>query len=229
MLRAVLFDLDGTLVDSAGLIARCLHETLRESGYEVAAETIASSLGPATPSVVQTLTAAQPHEVDRIVKAFGLRYAGRRETIEKYAGADALLDALDREGVALALITNNPEVDVHALLDRLGWAERFAVVLGADSGSGRKPAPGPALHALDTLVVPPEDAAFIGDTETDMRCALDARIATRVHVRARADRYPALPAGLATHTVVDLVELQSLIETLLMAPAQAGHPLRRQS
>lgn len=214
MIRAALFDLDGTLVDSAGLIARCLHETLRDHGYEVTVETIARSLGPATPRVVEALTAARPHEVDRIVEAFGHRYAARRGTIEKHRGADALLDWLARERIALALITNNPEVDVHALLRQLKWDARFGVVLGADSGAGRKPSPEPARHALDALRVPPEDAAFIGDTETDMRCALDAGIPTRVLVGASLGGHQPLPAELPTHTVAGLLELRALLDGL---------------
>lgn len=222
MIRAALFDLDGTLVDSAGLIARCLHETLRDHGYEVTADTIARSLGPATPRVVEALTAAPPHEVDRIVEAFGRRYATRRGTIAKHPGADALLDWLARERIALALITNNPEVDVHALLRQLRWDARFEVVLGADSGAGRKPSAEPALHALDALGVPPEDAAFIGDTETDMRCALDAGIPTRILVGAPRVAPSPMPPDLPTYTAAGLLEVRALLERLRARSSALG-------
>ncbi len=223
MLRAVLFDLDGTLVDSGALIARCLHETLGAFGHEVAVERIAAGLGPSTPRVVEAVTGAGEAEVEAIVEAFGRLYASRRGTIAKLAGADSLLEWLGHGGVGLGLITNNPEVDVHALLGQLGWASRFAVVLGADSGAGRKPSAEPALHALRALGVRREEAAFVGDTETDMRCASYAKIATRVLVGGSGGGHgslrPQMPPELPTHVVADLLEARALIERMLAGAA----------
>ncbi|MGE0229902.1 MAG: HAD family hydrolase [Dehalococcoidia bacterium] len=225
MLRAALFDLDGTLVDSAGLIARCLAETLRGFGYDVAATRVAAGLGPSTPRVVEALTGAAPGDVETMVETFGRLYASRRASIAKHPGADALLDALDEAGVGLALITNNPEVDVRALLDQLGWGARFAVVLGADSGAGRKPSAEPALRALALLDAGPEEAAFVGDTATDMLCASDAGIALRVLVGASGGGHGAVPPELPTHVVADLFEARALLEGIV-AGASAGGAAR---
>ncbi|MEZ4552728.1 MAG: HAD family hydrolase [Dehalococcoidia bacterium] len=213
-MRAALFDLDGTLVDSAGLIARCLAETLQGFGYDVAAERVAAGLGPSTPRVVELLTGAGPTDIETIVESFGRLYASRRRTITMLPGAEALLDGLDEAGVGLALITNNPEVDARALLRQLGWGSRFAVVLGADSGAGRKPSAEPALHALALLDAGPEGAAFVGDTATDMRCALDAGIALRVLVGASGGGHGAVPPELPTHVVADLFEARTLLDPL---------------
>jgi phosphoglycolate phosphatase len=211
----VLFDLDGTLVDSAGLIAQCLHETLGAFGYEVAAERIAAGLGPSTPRLVEAATGAGETEVEAIVEAFGRLYASRRGTITTLPGAQALLDGLERAGVGLALITNNPEVDAQALLAQRGWDARFAVVLGVDSGAGRKPSAAPALHALRALGVRREEAAFVGDTETDMRCASYAKIATRVLVGGSGGGHGPVPRELPTHVVADLFEARTLLEGMV--------------
>lgn len=169
-MRPVLFDLDGTLVDSLpGLTAatnRLLGELDRPA---LATEQVRSLLGHGARALLAgaaRLTGG-PFSSDPYPRYVEL-CLDPLETLP-FPGIEALLDRL--AGRPLGVVTNKPEGPARALLDRLGWTDRFAVVVGADSLSTRKPDPAGLLHALSITGGTPEDAVYVGDSDVDVEVA----------------------------------------------------------
>src|SRR5262245_60261872 len=178
--RGVLFDFDGTLVDTTGVLAGSMAEALRQFGHLVTPDHIRAALGPTSEQVVMQVASVEQAEAREIVEVFGRLYAERHADAPPHAGAEAVLATLRDAGLRLGVVTNNPQRDIERMLISLKWHDYFTVVVGGDSGAGAKPEPGPALHALRTMGSAASEAAFVGDTVTDMRCASSAAIPTRI-------------------------------------------------
>jgi len=211
-LRAVLFDLDGTLADSEALIADGIRLALEEHGYHVTFQQVMDILGPPMTEMVPLLVGpVGPEEYQSIRAAYVRNYHEvQLPRIQPLPGAPELLDRLRQAEVPLAVVTNKIEEGAYEQLDAMGWTERFSAVIGADSAARPKPFPDPALLALERLGVQPEAAAFLGDTGADMECSLTAGIPVRigiVHTRAPA----AMEAAGATHLARHLDEAAAVL------------------
>jgi phosphoglycolate phosphatase-like HAD superfamily hydrolase len=211
-LRAVLFDLDGTLADSEALIAEGIRLALAEHGYEVTFQRVMDILGPPMTEMVPILVGPVGAEEYQSIRAAYVRHYHEVQlpNIQPLPGAPELLDMLQAAGVPLAVVTNKIEEGAYEQLDAMGWTPRFAAVIGADSAARPKPFPDPALLALERLGVPAEAAAFLGDTGADMECSKTAGIPTRigiVHSRAPA----AMEAAGATHLARHLDEAAAVL------------------
>lgn len=178
---AVLFDLDGTLLDTAGDIALALSRAFADHGHE----------GPAPAAVRQMIGKGAPVLVERAVLAQGLNLdsAGRAALLEgffhhygqlqeldeceaePYAGAREALVALHAAGLPLAVVTNKYHRFAVGLLQRLDLARHLRVVVGGDTCERRKPDPMPLLHACTQLGVAPSDALMVGDSANDVEAA----------------------------------------------------------
>jgi phosphoglycolate phosphatase len=130
--------------------------------------------------------------------------------IKPLPGANELLDALALRDIPIGMVTNKVEASAARQLEALGWGNRFAVVVGADSGTLPKPAADPALLALRHLDVPPEGAAFVGDQEPDMECAVAAGIPMIVGL-AHARPAETLAAAGATYVAGSLAEVEAIL------------------
>ncbi|MCW7941095.1 hydrolase [Streptomyces hygroscopicus] len=167
-LQAVLFDMDGTLVDTERLwweavehvAGRPLTEADQPEVLGRPVEHTAAWLGAATGAPVADLAAALHRE-----------FTGRVRTgIVPRPGALELLDALARDAVPTALVTASPRAVADTVLEALG-AERFAVSVTADDTERTKPAPDPYLAACRALGVDPVDCVAVEDTETGVTSA----------------------------------------------------------
>ena len=171
--RAVLFDLDGTLIDTAIDLAVCgnamrarlglaplLPETLRGFIGKGLANFIAMSLEGA---------AADPEEATRF---FQERYFETCAANSRpYPGAIAGLDLLQAAGIALGVVTNKAGRFTEAILERTGVRDRFAVVVSGDTLANKKPHPEPILHAARMLGADIAQTLFIGDSGIDVAAA----------------------------------------------------------
>ena len=208
---AVLFDLDGTLVDSLPTIALAMRDALRLYGIEKDVEDIYPLIGPPIEIMAQQLGASV-----EIGNRIGDEY--RRVYDSTYihqtppcAGAAELLDALDAAGVSYGIVTNKIERQGRLMLEVMGWTERVSVVLGRDSaGAAAKPDPEAALIALRSLDGSPERAAFVGDTEFDLRCGRNAGLALVIGVIGARTREQLVAEG-ATHVVDSLLDVAPLV------------------
>lgn len=183
MIAAVLFDLDGTLVDSRADIAAAANRALAESGYgALDLATVQGFIGHgATHLVTRSLEAAgaptDATTVARLQALFLQRYGEHLvDRTVPYPGVRDTLRALRAAGIATGVVTNKPAAPARALLELLELGP-FDVVLGGDSVATRKPDPLPLSEALARLEVARADALFVGDSTIDLATARAASVA----------------------------------------------------
>ncbi len=175
----MLFDLDGTLVDSVPDLAAAANRLLAEFGRQpLGQEEIAAMVGDGVAKLVERVLAAR-HVGDAAlapaIARFTLLYEADATTLTRpYPGVPEGLAELVRAGAALAVCTNKSLQATHAVLNGLGLARFFAVVLGGDSLPTHKPDPAPLIAALDRLDVAPAQAAMVGDHRNDVLAAQGA-------------------------------------------------------
>ena len=178
MTRAVLLDLDGTLLDTAPDLAAAANAMLRELALpELAAEAVRDFVGQGIGVLVSRCLAAvgsestgEPHEA--ALSVFARRYedTNGRSAIE-YPGVRAGLEALRAAGLPLACVTNKAARFTGPLLEATGLSRYFDAVVTADAVGKRKPHPEPFLAACRMLGVDPADAVVVGDSANDARAA----------------------------------------------------------
>jgi phosphoglycolate phosphatase len=211
LVRAALFDLDGTLVDSLETIAAATVEAFARHGYRVNADEINPRIGPPMEVIARELAGAAPDEAQAMYETYqDLYYTEYIQRTPPHVGAQALLNAMCDAGVALAIVTNKNEYGGRLMVKVQGWDGRFGSIVGRDSASHYKPHPAPALHALRELGVAPADAAFVGDTEADMACARDAGMRYVIGMTGAHTADVLLASG-ATHVADALAEVGALL------------------
>jgi N-acetyl-D-muramate 6-phosphate phosphatase len=149
-LRAVLFDLDGTLVDTAPDLIGALDEVRADAGLPPIGDSLPAAVAARGGRGLLALGFPDdPDAPERLLPDYLRRYRARLLRASKpYPGIEALLDELAGGGVAIAVVTNKPEGLARELIDGLGWQQRFGALVGGDTLSVRKPDPAPVLHAL---------------------------------------------------------------------------------
>ncbi|TWT19192.1 phosphoglycolate phosphatase [Luteimonas marina] len=177
--RAVLFDLDGTLIDSAHGIAGAVNETLAELGHArvepaVVLEWIGEGARILLHRALRHAGADLPDGpgFDRTFAMLMRHYAhSLPQQARAYPGAEDALRGLRARGVKVALCTNKPERFIAPLLEALGWRELFDGIVGGDTLPEGKPAALPLRHLADGFGVPVHACAMVGDSRTDAEAA----------------------------------------------------------
>ncbi|MCC5095513.1 phosphoglycolate phosphatase [Xanthomonas campestris] len=171
----VIFDLDGTLVDSASDIAEALNGTLQELGLQQFPEaTVRSWIGEGVHTLLATALreAGSDRDVDTEMPVMMRHYeASLLHHPRLYPGVAEALPALRSAGATLALCTNKPARFIQPLLEHLGIAAQFATVLGGDSLPQRKPSAAPLLHLAQQFQHSPAQCLMVGDSATDAAAA----------------------------------------------------------
>jgi phosphoglycolate phosphatase len=180
----VVFDLDGTLIDSRADLADAVDAALALHDLpRLGPERVAEMVGDgARMLVARALAAAGGGEalVDTLLATFLAEYrTNHRGKTVLYPGARHTVEALVSRGVRCAVVSNKPYEFTASLLDHLGLSAHFCAVLGGDSMPERKPDPAPLLEAIRRCGSSPGRAAIVGDGEPDMRAGASAGI-TRV-------------------------------------------------
>lgn len=172
--KAVLFDLDGTLLDSAPDMLAALNFMREAQGT---APMVLAELRPHVSKGARAmLAAAFPHlqelEREAQVKPFlGCyeRELGRHGSA--FEGIETMLGELEAGGCIWGIVTNKPEYLARQLLPLLGWQDRCAVLVGGDTLTARKPDPLPLTFAAEKIGVAPGDCIYVGDDERDIIAA----------------------------------------------------------
>ena len=172
--RLVLFDLDGTLLDSAPDMVATVNRMRVARGQ---APMPLAELRPHVSKGSRAMSAAAFPELGGEVSSAMIREfldtyeqeLGRSSVL--FDGVAELLDAIEADGARWGIITNKPEYLAKQVLPALGWDMRSAILLGGDSLAERKPHPLPLLHAAEQLGAAIDDCVYIGDDQRDIDAA----------------------------------------------------------
>ncbi len=181
--NVLIFDLDGTLIDSAPDLHRSLNAVLAEQGRApVGLDGIRAMVGDGAAKLVErgfadTGTAVEPAALPGLVQRFLLHYAaGRHVLTHAFPGVAETLALLRERGCRLGVCTNKPYGPTMEILQLLGLTGFFGAVTGGDSLPVRKPDPGHLLGTLDLLGAAAEHAVMIGDSANDVAVARAAGV-----------------------------------------------------
>ncbi|WP_202844859.1 phosphoglycolate phosphatase [Luteimonas saliphila] len=181
--RGVLFDLDGTLLDSAPDMLATVNRMRAVRGR---APMVLEALRPHVSRGARAMASAAfpdvpPEQVPELVPEFLAVY---REELglhgRPFEGVEALLAELEGDGTRWGIVTNKPETLARDLLPGLGWASRCGVLVGGDTLAERKPHPLPLLHAAQALGLDPGSCVYVGDDRRDIDAARAAGMASVV-------------------------------------------------
>jgi phosphoglycolate phosphatase len=179
--RAVVFDLDGTLIESRGDIAAACNHALAACGRPtLPTEIVRTFVGDGARMLVARAFALSPdaEEVDRALEHFHTYYqANPAKYTHLLPGASEVLAALEASGIAVALATNKPRKTTLLVLEALGLMPRFTAIAAGGDGP-LKPHPFVVELVLGQLAVDPRDAWMVGDGPQDVGAGKAAGTAT---------------------------------------------------
>ncbi|WP_248803875.1 phosphoglycolate phosphatase [Pseudomonas sp. MWU13-2100] len=222
--RLVMFDLDGTLVDSVPDLALAVDKMLLALGRPVAGlHAVREWVGNGVPVLVRRALAGDldhsgvdDGEAEQALAIFMEAYSGGHELTQVYPGVQETLSWMHKQGMEMALITNKPEQFVAPLLDEMKLGRFFRLIIGGDTLPQRKPDPAALFHVMKMTGIPASQCLFIGDSRSDVQAAKAAGVTCVAlsygynHGRPIAEEQPAL--------VID--DLRALIPGCLEAGAE---------
>ena len=180
-IQGVLFDLDGTLLDSApdlyaALKAQCDEMQVAAPPYAMVREVVSRGsraiLRCAFPEIDDAALAAL---VPRYLELYQVMMA---EHTHPFEGVDELLSSLESQGIRWGVVTNKPGFLTDDLLVRIGWAPRAAAVVSGDTLPVKKPDPAPVLLACERAGLDPARCLFVGDDRRDVMAGAAAGLYT---------------------------------------------------
>jgi phosphoglycolate phosphatase len=168
--KAVIFDLDGTLIDSAPSILASFAGALKDEGVEPLVPLTERIIGPPLRQTLEQLTGwSDPAALDRLAAGFKTRYDSEGyRTSRVYDGVEQMLSALSDRGVTMAIATNKRRAPTVKILEHFGWQRHFRMVGTLDTASPAHPDKGTMIaFLLGELSLDPQQSLYIGDTRGD--------------------------------------------------------------
>jgi pyrophosphatase PpaX len=166
----VLFDLDGTVIDSGAIIlASMRHAAETVVGGDWSDDELMKAVGGL--GLEAQMVALDPNQVDELVRVYRAHNEPLHDTLEYCTGMDAVLAELQERGHRLGIVTAKRRVTVDLAFARLPIDHLFETVVGGDETERHKPDPAPLQLALERLGARAEDAAYVGDSPFDMQAA----------------------------------------------------------
>jgi pyrophosphatase PpaX len=172
----VLFDLDGTLIDSGAIIVASMrHAATTVLGREIPDEQLKAAVGG--PGLIAQMRALDEARVDELVDAYRAHNEPLHADLEPCPGIEDALRTLRDDGRRMGIVTAKRHMTIRLAFDVIPQLEEFfEVVIGSDDTERHKPHPDPILAALDRLGARPEDAAYVGDSPFDVAAAKAAGV-----------------------------------------------------
>jgi pyrophosphatase PpaX len=173
--KAVVFDLDGTLVDSVELIALSFQYAIREVlGREASYEEAMQHVGTPLREQMERMSPDHAEELVTVYREFNHREHDRM--LKLYDGILDLLNDLTKAGCRLGLVTSKSRPTTQMAFDLTGIEPYFDATVCCDEAPGNKPTAHPILYCLEHLGIAPADAAYVGDSPSDIQAAHAARV-----------------------------------------------------
>jgi len=180
---AIVFDLDGTLVDSAPDIRCALNIVLAQDGLPpLGTKEVRLMIGGGPTVLVERAlhelgSAARPGDIERLTASFKQTYLEQETALTTlFPGAISCLEHLKNHDVSIGLCSNKPELSCTQLLADLGIEHLFSAIQGSGSGLPMKPNPAALLAVLRRLDTEPANALYVGDSKTDVDTARAASV-----------------------------------------------------
>jgi len=172
MIKGVLLDMDGTIVDAFPPIIRALNQTFTEFGLpQMTAEEVKRHTGKGDCSMKALFGDRREEAAVRFLEIHDEDYL---EQIKPLTGAETLFRWLQDKHIPTAIVTSKSQMRAEAQLDALNWTHYFDVVIGKMDGRPEKPDPGPVLLACEQLNIDPQQTVMLGDGIADMKSATRA-------------------------------------------------------
>ena len=183
-IRTVLFDLDGTLLDTAPDLAEALNAVLLEQGQEpLPYEQIRGVVSHGGMALIRLgfgITPTDPDFEPLRLRLLDIYHSNIANKTRPFPGMAELLDALEERGLNWGVVTNKPAWLTDPLMQQLSLYERAACVVSGDTLAERKPHPAPMLHACEQAGCEPAHCIYIGDAQRDIEAGRNARMHTLV-------------------------------------------------
>jgi phosphoglycolate phosphatase len=210
--RALIFDLDGTLIDSKRDLIHSVNAMLAEMGRaRLDEETISGYIGHGAPLLVSRAlgSTAKEEELRRALQFFLAYYEEHKmDSTCAYPGIPDALAELSRKKVPMAVLTNKPVKISVRILGSLGLASYFRVIYGGNSFETKKPDPLGANKILSQFGAPPRETMIVGDSEVDVQTARNAgTIAVAVNYGFGVHDRAQHPADIYLDKLSDLIAL----------------------
>jgi phosphoglycolate phosphatase len=220
-ITAVIFDLDGTLIDTAGEIATALERTFRELGRApLPVDEVRDLIGRGVPSLVERALAKTggTSNLGQVVERFEAHYAQTVGTASLlFPGVRVGLETLAAAGMPMAVVTNKPRFFTEQLLKGLGITPFFGAVVAGDDGIRRKPHGDMLVAACERMGRAPDHTLMLGDSDNDIVAARAAGCPVWCVPYGYNEGRP--PEALACDRLVPTVEDAA---RLLLAGSEAG-------
>ncbi|OOY99844.1 phosphoglycolate phosphatase [Solemya velum gill symbiont] len=184
MIKAVLFDLDGTFADTAPDLAYALNRTLEAFDRPLLEyKKIRSVVSHGGVALIRLGFGLEPKD-----EGFESRKAHLLSVYEEniarhtrlFDGMDEVMNLLERQHMPWGIVTNKPAWLTDPLMDAMGLSERSSCIVSGDTCEKNKPHPMPLLHASELIRVPPPQCLYVGDAERDIRAGNDAGMQSAV-------------------------------------------------
>jgi phosphoglycolate phosphatase len=210
--KALVFDLDGTLIESKRDLVQSVNATLRQTGRaELPEDLVASYVGSGAPVLIRRALGGNPmpEELQIALQFFLAHYEEHKlDFTQAYPGVRNTLEQLRQ--VPMAVLTNKPVNISVRILEGLGLAEFFRAIYGGNSFATKKPDPLGANTILGELGIPGTDAVMVGDSEVDVQTARNAgMISAIVNFGFGTHDRKAYPADIYLNRMEELVPLIS--------------------
>lgn len=179
MYKAVIFDLDGTLLNTLEDLAAAGNYALRQAGLpEHPTEAYRYFVGNGIPKLIERITGQQKGKIPQVHAAFSQYYEKHKEDYTKpYPGILNLLDSLKEKGILMGVVSNKDDRAVQELIPSY-FGDRFAATKGRREGILPKPNPLLILETMEEMEMRPQEVLYVGDSGVDIETAKAAGIAS---------------------------------------------------
>jgi len=189
----VLFDLDGTVVDSGGIILSSMRHAAREVlGRDYPDDVLLHAVGG--PGLEAQMAALDPERVDELVTVYRAHNEPLHEELVCCAGIEDVLERLHAEGRRLGVVSAKRRATVELAFEHVPVGHLFEAIVGGDETERHKPDPEPLLLGAERLGASPSEAVYVGDSPFDVRAAKAAGMGSvavtwgRIHDRPKLER-----------------------------------------